>query len=175
MVLVGLADPFHADPPDGGDGPRIGRPHDGDDLLYSLLERPASECLSDLGGITVSPGIGLKLPAHLVFLVRLQRQQGRPADQRPVLATLDCPATGRGEHAGVLADPLLQDEAHRRFVGNAVHHRNQPSRDLGGAVSTQRRRGVVDGPRPQHETIGDEFFGHQLTINGREHTRCGMT
>ncbi len=133
-------------------------------MLYALLECPPRQCQPGLGGVAVTPCIRVKLPADLELLVRRQRQQGCPADQTTFLAKLDRPAAGRGDHARVLGDPLLQDQAHGGGVVNPVHRRSQPPRDLGIAVGAHRCPGIVGAPRPEGKPLGEQSLGHEHTI-----------
>src|SRR6266516_5290186 len=131
VVLVGLANPLHADPANGRGGARVGWPHDRDDLLDALLESPPRKCEPRFCRVAVAPGVRMELPADLVFLVVLQRHQSRTTDHRLVLAPFDRPAAGRCEQVRVIGDPSLQDKAHRGNVTNSVHGWGQPPCDLG--------------------------------------------
>src|ERR1700730_1380750 len=91
VIFLRLADPLHADAAHRRHGPRVGGPDDRDDLFYSLVECPPSQRQPGLGGVAMPPLLRVKLPADLEFLVGLQRQQGGPAHQAPVLEKLDYP------------------------------------------------------------------------------------
>jgi len=166
VVLLGLADPVHADASNRRHGASVGWPHDRDDLFNSLFECPPRQCQASLGSVALAPRIRAKLPADLELLVWRQRKQGGPADHMPVLPELNRPPASRRPHACVLGDPLLQHQAHGRQITNRIHLRSQPSRHLSIAVRAQRRPGIIDAPRAQDETFGDQSVGHRLTIAG---------
>src|SRR5215813_903134 len=160
VVLLGLADPLHPHALHHRDSPCVRGPHERDDLLDALLERPPSQRETGLGGIAVAPGLRMKRPADLELVIGRQRQQGRSADDLPVLAALDRPPTSGRQHARIFGDPLLQHHAHRCRVANLVQCGSEPVRDLGISIRTERRGGVLGVPAAQNDTLGHQSLSH---------------
>ena len=107
VVLVGLADPGHAQPAGRRLGALVGRAGQGEHLVDVQGERAPDHLPAGLAAVAVVPVLRRDLPADLdVLLVVAQRVQAHPADDRP----------GVGQRDGPVPEPglaLLDSEIHR--------------------------------------------------------------
>src|SRR5664279_6550592 len=87
--------------------------------------------------------------------MRLLLQQWIAQDARSV------PPAGRRHRAGVLGDPLLQQQPHPGRLRHPLHDRAEPAGNVGMPVDAQRRRSVVDLPSTQQQPRRAQRRGHQ--------------
>src|SRR6185312_14778955 len=150
VVLLGLADPLHADAPRRRGASRVAGPHHREELVRAGREGVMRDGVPGLRREAVAPRAGRELPADLeVDLVRRQGQERDGADHFPGRRGLDRPAPRR--RGDPLPRPPRQRVAHRRGVGYPADRGRQPPRDLFVAEDGERRVRVLGGPRTKQQ------------------------
>ena len=147
VVLLGLADPLHAEALGEPDGAVVADPGHGEQLVRGTLEAPAGDRVCGLGGIAVAPVLGRELPGEFEVLAagRHPAKRHRP-DQDAVLAPPHRPVADRRLVLGVDLGPTLDRCEHGALVGDRIHGRAEPASNLGAAEDRQSGGGIVGVP-----------------------------
>ncbi len=161
VVLVGLADPGHAQPAGRGLRALVGRAGQGEHLVDVQRERPPDHLPAGLAAVALVPVLRRDLPADLdVLLVVAQQVQAHPADDRSRVGQRDGPVAQPGLALLRLGDPPLQQLLHVAEIGDRLDGRRQPARHGRVAVDGEGGLGVVLAPVADDQAVGAQEIRH---------------
>src|ERR1700758_3258981 len=153
VVLVGLADPFHAYSPRSSHSAMIARPHDGQDLPDTdICECLMGPRMTGFCAVAVTPQRRCNLPSDLeIGAAGWKWKQCHSPDQVARVSIGDRPSAQGQSGCVALGDPRAQELAHVRLVGDQRQRRTQPTRNLRRSVYPIGGEVVVELPRTQYE------------------------